>query len=90
MEMVLLRVFLFTFLLGIIFGLVLVKILFRPKYIVRLKGKDPYAFAAMAAVAYFIILVGVLLFCNSINAGLGYLAGVCVSSLSGIRSISRV
>ena len=78
MEMMGLRLFLLTFPIGAMFGLIPAKVIYRRTYLEKLRKKDPYALAAFGAVAYFLFLEGVLFFCNSLQAGLGYLAGLCL------------
>ncbi len=72
------KIFLLTFPVGAMFGLILVKIIYRRTYLEKLRKKDPYALAAFGAVGYFLFLEGILFFCNSLQAGLGYLAGLCL------------
>jgi len=78
MEVISVRIFLLTFIVGAVFALILVKLIYRRKCLKAIRSKDPYAIAAVTAVSYFIFLEGILFFCNSTQAGLGYVTGVCL------------
>gem|GEM_PF-2137411 len=47
------RIFLLTFIVGAVFALILVKLIYRRKCLKAIRSKDPYAIAAVTAVSYF-------------------------------------